>query len=304
MEYTLLESKLPNIENKELFFSLSKSFSANLRRLNEHKKKDKTLGFILADVLDAFGFTGAAAEMLQLDWESEKNNELKRKALNKSVDLFCKVGEYLEANLICRNNWEKLNDAELRKKAHDLNERTIKEEYEMTKKAREMLKSMHEDTEIKEVHEFLKVGDLFKMEGVYGMARHSYGCAYTRSKVLFERTKIKEAEKEKIKNLMIEACYGEAECYEKMGMLRYALNNLNMYMPECKEKRLGTELEYEKDRLSKKVYLFNTFDFYKIPKKEQGEQEAKQTDQNSQKTEGVKDGEKEIKMGNIIIEKF
>lgn len=300
MEYALLESK-SCIENKELLFSLSKSFSANLRRLNEHKKKDKTLGFILADVLDAFGFTGAAAEMLQLDWESEKNNELKRNALNKSVDLFCKVGEYFEAGLICRNNWEKLNDAELRKKAHDLNERTIKEEYEITKKAREMLKNMQEDIEIKEVHEFLKVGDLFKMEEVYGMARRSYGGAYTRSKVLFVRTKIKETEKDKIRALMIEACYGEAECYEKMGMLRYALNNLNRYMPECKEKRLGTKLEYEKERLSKKVYLFNTFDFCKLPKEEQ---EAKQTDQNSQKTDGAKDGEKEIKMGNITIEKF
>jgi len=304
MEYNLLTSTPPNVENKELLFSLSKSFSANLRRLNEHKKKDKTLGFILADVLDAFGFTGAAAEMLQLDWEPEKNNELKRNALNKSVDFFCKVGEYLEANLICRNNWEKLNDAELRKKAHDINERTIKEEYEMTKKAREILKNMQEDTEIKEVYEFLKVGDLFKIEGVYGMARRSYGCAYTRSKALFERTRIKEVEKEKIRNLMIEACYGEAECYEKMGMLRYALNNLNRYMPECKEKRLEIELEYEKERLSKKVYIFNSFDFCRIPKKEQGEQEAKQTEQNSQKIEDAKEGKKEIKIGNITIEKF
>jgi len=300
MEYALLTFEPLKAESNELLFSLSRSFSANLRRLNEERKKERTLDFILADILDAFGFTGTAAEMLQLNWGKDKNLELRRRALNKSVELFCKIGEYFEANLICRSNWNELNDIALRKNAHYLNEKTIREEYEMTKKARESLKELVEDAETKEVREFLKVGDLFSVEGTYGMARHYYSCAYSHSKVLLERKGIKESETEKIKNLMIEACYGESRCYEKMGMLNYALNTLNMYMPKSPDNISSLRLEYEKERLSKKWNLFSSFEFFKIMDKEQGNVETKQASQ----AKGLKDGEKEVKMGNLIIEKF
>ena len=308
MEHKLLTSK-SCIENKELIFSLSKSFSANLRRLDEYRKKDKNLDFIMASVLDVFGYTGEAAEMLQLKGEREQNHELKRRYLTKATDLFCKVKEYFEAGLICKNNWEKLNDNELRQRARDLNNKVIEEEGETTRKARESLKDYCGDSEFKEIIEFIKVGDLLKAKGSYGVARHSYSMAYTYSKGLLDRG-LKDSEKERIKSLMIEACYSESKCYEEMGMPKYALNALNMNMPECKDQKSILDLKYEKERLSKKIYELNSFDFCKTLEKEQSEmykeQESKtaQTKQNSQKTEGLKENEKEIKLGNLTIEKF
>lgn len=272
-------------------FSPKKTLRENLEIIDQYRKEESGLLFILESFYKIYKLTSLLAETYDNAAMTEKNMELKRDFLKRAGELNEKYGEYNTASQIYKRIATYYKDNEYAKRSLMVHNNAVEKEGEITKKAKENLekdkKYINEyDPEIKEAKRDLEKAWLFKKEEIWGMARHFYGDAMNILRKKLEYLKIekgKENEMERVKGYMIDACSGEADCYVKMGLDKNALRCSVKDMPECREK------EFLEKEIGKNVKLIDEFRFDEIVRKGEEEDTEPEVETKKEKKEDEED---------------
>lgn len=276
--------------NNPIYFSPKKTLSENLKIMDQYRKNESNIIFLLESFYRIYGLTSLLAEIYENSAMTEKNMNLKKDFLRRAGELNEKYGEYNTASQIYARISTGFKDKEYGRRGLVVHNNAVAKEGEVEKKAMDNLKGdkryVNEyDLEIKEAKIDLEKAWLLKKEGILGMARHFYGDAMSilRKKLEFlKNEKGKENEMDKVKGYMIDACSGEADCYVKMGLDKNALKCSVRDMPECREK------EFLEREIGKNLKLIEEFRFDEVVRKggdETPEPEAESKKEDEKKKE-------------------